>query len=84
LPRHSAAAIEALSGGRPRVDGCLDGCHVSDDQGGDHTAADLLPTDQRHVGRLEHCVAGLDQGHQALGLDHAQRFHVVACHVYSR
>ena len=43
------------------VDGRLDRGHVADDQGRHQAAADLLPADQRHVRRLQHGVARLDQ-----------------------
>ncbi len=71
---------DARRRGAAGVDGGLDRRHVADHQGRDHAAADLLPADQRHVGGLEHGVAGLDQRHQTLGLDHAKGFHVGSSH----
>ena len=40
----------------------------------DQAAADLVPADQVDVGRLQHRVAGLDQGDEPLAFDHAERF----------
>src|SRR5260370_3155880 len=65
------------------IDGRFHRGHVADHQGGHQTAADLLPAEQRHVRRLDHGVAGLNQRHQALRLDHAEGFHVTRSHYSS-
>src|SRR5436190_19255334 len=72
---------DSLRRRRAGVDGGLDGGHVAHHHRGHQAAADLLPAQEGDVGRLQHRVGGLDQRHQALGLDHAQGFHVIACHV---
>ena len=54
-----------------RVDRRLDRGDVARHERGDQAAADLLPADEVDVGRLQHRVAGLDQGDEPLALDHA-------------
>src|SRR5208283_814190 len=57
-----------------RVDSRLDRGHVAGHEGRHQAAADLVPADQLHVGRLEHCVAGFHKRDKAFGLDHSERF----------
>jgi hypothetical protein len=58
-----------------RVGRCFHGSHVAGHKRGDQSRADLVPAVKLNVRGLNHCVAGFDQGHKALGLNHAQRFH---------
>ena len=56
------------------VDGRLHRRDVARHEGRDQAAADLVPADEVDVRRLQHRVAGLDQGDEPLAFDHAERF----------
>ena len=55
----------------------LDRRHVAGHERRDHAAADLVPAQELDVGSLQHRIGSLEQGDEALGLDHAQRFHLL-------
>ena len=71
-------AALALSGGAASIDRGADRADVAAHQRGDVGAADLHLAGQRDVGGLGHRVGGGDGGDQALGLDQAEGFVVVA------
>ena len=57
----------------------FDSRDVAADEYADHSAADLVPTQELDVGRFHHCVGRFDQGNKPFGLDHAERF-IHLCH----
>src|SRR5687767_11503389 len=63
-PRRGRAGIR--SGFDRRDVAAHDGRHIA--------RANLFPTHQAHLGGLDHGIGGLNHGHQALGLDHPERF----------
>src|SRR5262245_59235580 len=58
---HADDLADAAGGGGAGIDRCLDRGDVADHKGRHHTAADLAPVHQRHVGGLHHGIAGLNQ-----------------------
>ena len=60
------------------VDGRLHRRHVAGHERRDQAAADLVPADQVHVRRLQHRVAGLDQGDEPLASRSCRALPIVA------
>src|SRR3989442_868789 len=59
---------------RARIGSRFHSSHIAADQRGNVARADLLPAHQRHLGRLDHSVRGLDHRYQAARLDHSECF----------
>src|SRR4051812_1408443 len=63
----------------------LDRGHVPAHDCGHISGADLLPSDERDLRGLDHCVRRLDHRHEAFRLDHAERLtHVLLLGIYFR
>ena len=72
---HADDIAQLSSSAGTGVDGRFDSCHVTDEEAGDETAADLFPAEELDVRGLEGSVRRFDEGDETFGLDHAQGFH---------
>ncbi len=70
---HGHEFADAPGGGGARVGRGFHGPDVATHDCRDEPLVDLFPADEHDVGGLHHCVHGLDHGHEAAGLDHAER-----------
>ena len=67
---------DALCSGGACVHSSLDSADIAADHNGHEAGADLLLTDEMHIGCLDHSISSLDSADEAAGLDHTKsEFH---------
>ena len=74
MPPTSSGQSRRPRGGRASVGRSLDGGDIASHDGRHIARADLLPTDQRDLGGLDHGVGRFDHRDQTLRLDHPECF----------